>query len=183
MRISINNIWLTNDGTTDLQAWSDAHEVRLNGRQVVQDAQFFRAVSAQPLARGNAVNELQFAVTQQHASVAAAAAFALTAFSTLPQDGTATVVCGAYGETTVTCTFAAALAAMPACSFRGTRTDVTFVLRGGAITTLPGSAVTVVDGAAFATDYDYPAGGSVDGGNLADALSPADLVLDGGTLV
>jgi hypothetical protein len=183
MRISINNIWLTNDGASDLKSWSDAHEVRLNGRQVVQDAQFLRAVSAQPFARGNAVNELQFSVTQQHASVAAAAAFALTAFSLLPASGTATVVCGAYGETPVTCTFAAALAAMPACTFRGTRTDVTFVLRGGAITALPGSAVTVVDGASFATVYSYPAGGSVDGGNLADALTPVALALDAGTLV
>jgi hypothetical protein len=180
MRISINNIWLTNDGVSDLKAWSDAHDVRLNGRQVVQEAQFLRVAAAEPLARGNAVNELQFSVTQQHASVAAAAAFALTAFSTLPAGGSATVVCGAFGESPVTCTFAAA---MPACAFRGTRTDVTFVLRGGAITTLPGSAVTVVDGAGFATDYGYPAGGSVDGGNLADALMPADLVLDAGTLV
>lgn len=81
MRISLNNTWLTNDGVSDLRAWSDAHDVRLNGRQLVQDAQFLRAVSAQPLGRGNAVNELQFTVTQQHASVAAAAAFALTAFS------------------------------------------------------------------------------------------------------
>ena len=183
MRISINNTWLTNDGVSDLKSWSDAHDARLNGRQVVQDAQFLRAVSAQPLARGNAVNELQFSVTQQHASVAAAAAFALTAFSTLPAGGTATVVCGAYGESPVTCTFAAVLAAMPACTFRGTRTDVTFLLRGGPITALPGSAVAAVDGASFSTVYSYPEGGSVDGGNLADALSPAELALDAGTLV
>ena len=45
MRISLNNMWLTNDGVSDLRAWSDAHDVRLNGRQVVQDAQFLRAVS------------------------------------------------------------------------------------------------------------------------------------------
>ncbi len=70
MRISLNNVWLTNDGVADLHAWTDAHEVRLNGAQVVQEAQFLRAVSAQPLARGNRVNRVQFTVTQQHASVA-----------------------------------------------------------------------------------------------------------------
>lgn len=149
---------------------------------MVQDAQFLRAVSAQPLDRGNAVNELQFTVTQQHASVAAAAAFALTAFSLLPGGGPAVVVCGALGEAPVTCTFAAVLAAMPVCSFRGTRTDVTFVLRGGAITAAAGSLVLGVDGGSFGTVYAYPVGGSVDGGNLGDALVPAGLDLDGGVL-
>jgi hypothetical protein len=183
MKISINNVWLTNDGVSDLRAWSDAHDVRLNGQQVVQEAQFLRAVTASPLARGNATNELQFSVTQQHASVAAAAAaFALTAFGALPGSGTATVVCGALGETPVTCTFSAVLAAMPACSFRGTRTDVTFVLRGGAISVLAGPGVAAVDGAAFSTVYTFAAGGTVDGGSFPDALVPAGLDLDGGGL-
>lgn len=181
MRISLNNTWLTNDGTSDLRAWSDAHEVRLNGTQIVQDAQFLRAVFARPLARGNAVNHLQFTVAQQHATVAAASAFAMTAFSSLPSGGTALLVCGAYGETPVTCTFAAVLEGMPVCTFRGLRTDLTFVLRGGAITTMAGASVAVVDGATFGTVYAYPQGGSVDGGNLADALAPAALNLDGGT--
>src|ERR1700749_4247674 len=113
MRISINNIWLTNDGATDLQSWTDAHDVLLNGRQVVQDAQFLRAVSAQPLARGNAVNLLQFSVTRQHPSVAEAAAYVLTAFSTFPSSGTAQVICGANGENLLTCTFDAVLEEMP----------------------------------------------------------------------
>ena len=65
---------------------------------MVQDAQFLRAVAAQPLARGNAVNVLQFSVTRQHATVADAAAFVLTAFSSLPTSGTATIICGASGE-------------------------------------------------------------------------------------
>ena len=129
------------------------------------------------------MNELQFTVTQQHGSVAAAAAFALTAFSLLPTGGAATVVCGALGETPVTCTFTAVLEAMPVCTFRGTRTDVTFLLRGGAILATAGAAVLGVDGGAFTTTYAYPTGGSLDGGNLADALTPAVLALDGGALV
>src|SRR5271155_5191236 len=103
MRISLNGIWLTNDGMTDLQSWTDAHGVLLNGRQMVQDAQFLRAVSALPLARGNAVNVLQFTVTRQHTSVAEAAAYMLTTFSSLPTSGTATVICGASGENLLTC--------------------------------------------------------------------------------
>ena len=180
MRVSINNIWLTNDGATDLQTWTDAHDVVINGQQVVQDAQFLRAVAAQPLARGNAVNGLQFSVTRQHASVADAAAYVLTAFSSLPPSGTAQIICGASGENVITCTFSAVLQEVTKCTFRGTRSDTTFVLRGGLITTSAPLAANGVDGGAFSAAYVYPQGGTIDGGNLADALMPAGLDLDGG---
>jgi hypothetical protein len=180
MRISLNNIWLTNDGATDLQTWTDAHDVRLNGKQMVQDAQFLRAVAAQPLARGNRVNVLRFTVTRQHASVAEAGAYVLTAFSLLPADGMATIFCGAEGETPLTCAFAAVLEEMPESVFRGTRTDTTFVLRGGLITAVAPTMDSVVDGAAFLTSYGFPQGGTIDGGNLADSLLPTSLNLDGG---
>jgi hypothetical protein len=180
MRISLNDFWLTNDGATALQTWTDAHDVVLNGQQVVQDAQFLRAVAAQPLARGNAVNVLQFSVTRQHVSVADAAAYVLTAFSSFPSSGTAQIVCGASGETLLTCTFSAVLQEMTRCTFRGTRSDTTFVLRGGLITTGAPLAVNGVDGDAFSTVYAYAQGGTVDGGNLADALMPSAMDLDGG---
>ena len=180
MRISLDGVWLTNDGVSDLQSWTDAHDVLLNGRQVVQDAQFLRAASAQPLARGNEVNALQFTVTRQHVSVAEAAAYVLTAFSSLPGSGTATIICGASGEILLTATFSAALEEMPKASFLGTRTDTTFVLRGGLITMGAPLAANGVDGDSFTTVYAYPQGGTVDGGNLADALVPALLNLDGG---
>jgi hypothetical protein len=181
MRISLNDVWLTNDGTTDLQSWTDAHDVVLNGRQLVQDAQFLRAVSVLPLARGNAVNVLQFSVTRQHASVADAAAYVLTAFGSLPPGGTATVLCGANGEDLLTCTFSAVLEEMPKCRFLGTRTDMTFVLRGGAISTSAPSAANGVDAGSFSTVYSYAQGGTVDGGNFADALFTAAMNLDGGS--
>jgi hypothetical protein len=181
MRISLNNVWLTNDGATDLHVWTDAHGVQLNGRQIVQDAQFLRALAAQPLARGNAVNELRFAVTRQFSSVAAASAAVLTSFSTLPGSGAATIVCGAAGETPETCTFMAVLAEMPVCTFHGTRTDMTFVLRGGAMTAVSSSVAALVDAASFSTNYTYAPGGTMDGGNLADALVPSGLDLDGGS--
>jgi hypothetical protein len=180
MRISLNDIWLTNDGVVDLQSWTDANDVQLNGRQIVQDAHFLRAVSAEPLARGNLVNLLRFTVTRQHVSVAEAAAFVLTAFSSLPASGTATVVCGASGENALTCTFAAVLEEMPKASFAGTRSDTTFLLRGGLITMGAPLAANGVDGASFATVYAYPQGGTLDGGNLADSLFPEALNLDGG---
>jgi hypothetical protein len=183
MRISLNTVWLTNDGTSDLQSWTDAHDVQLNGRQIVQDAQFLRALAAQPLARGNAVNLLQFTVTRQHVSVAEAAAYMLTAFSSLPQSGTATIICGACGESLLTCTFSAVLEEMPKCGFLGTRTDTTFLLRGGLITMGAPLAANGVDGDSFGTVYAYPQGGTVDGGNFADGLIPAALNLDGGTFV
>jgi hypothetical protein len=183
MRISLNNVWLTNDGMSDLQSWTDAHDVQLNGRQIVQDAQFLRALAAQPLARGNQVNQLQFTVTRQHVSVAEAAAYMLTAFSSLPGSGTATVICGASGEDVLTCTFSAVLEEMPKCSFLGTRTDTTFLLRGGLITMGAPLAANGVDGALFGTVYAYAQGGTIDGGNLADALFSAALNLDGGAWV
>ena len=183
MRISLNGVCLTNDGMTDLQSWTDAHEVQLKGSQVVQDAQFLRAVAAQPMARGNAVNVLTFSVTRQHVSVAEAAAYALTAFSSFPGSGAATIVCGASGETLLTCAFAAVLAEMPKCRFRGTRSDTTFVLRGGLLTMGAPLTTNGVDGDAFAVVYGYGPGGTIDGGNFADALSPATMNLDGGTFV
>lgn len=183
MKISLNSIWLTNDGRTDLQSWTDAHGVSLNGKQVVQEAQFLRAVGAQPLARGNLVNVLQFSVTRQHVTVADAAAYVLTAFSSLPQGGTATVICGASGENSLSCTFAAVLEGMPTASFIGTRTDMTFVLRGGLITMGAPLAANGVDGDSFATVYAYAQGGTIDGGNLADALSPTAMNLDGGAFL
>jgi hypothetical protein len=179
MRISLNNVWLTNDGESDLHLWTDAQDVQFNGEQIVQDAQFLRALVAQPLARGNAVNTVRFSVTRQYASVAAAAAAVVTSFTSLPGSGTATLVCGALGESPVTCTFVAVLAGMPASTFRGTRTETTFVLRGGALTTTS-TLLSVIDAESFATNYSYPLGGTVDGGNLADALVPAALDVDGG---
>ena len=181
MRISLNNVWLTNDGVADLRSWTDAHDVLLNGKQLVQDAQFLRAVAAQPLARGNQINQLRFTVTRQHSSVAEASAYVATLFSALPSSGVATIICGAYGETLLTCTFSAVLEEMPENIFHGTRTDTTFILRGGAITALSPLAGSVVDAASATTVYGYPQGGTVDGGNLADALFPAALNLDGGT--
>jgi hypothetical protein len=180
MKISLNNVWLTNDGATDLHAWTDAHDVKLNGKQLVQDAQFLRAVAAQPLARGNRVNQLSFTVTRQHASVAEASAYALTAFSSLPASGTATIICGALGETATTCAFNAVLEEMPESVFHGTRTDTTFVLRGGLITVVSPGADSVIDGAAVTTVYAFPQGGTLDGGNLADVLAPSALDVDGG---
>ena len=183
MRISLNNVWLTNDGVSDLQSWTDAHDVQLNGRQIVQDAQFLRALAAQPLARGNAVNVLQFSVTRQHVSVAEAAAYVLTAFSSFPSSGTAQIICGASGENLLTCTFSAVLQEMTKCTFRGTRSDTTFVLRGGLIATSAPLAANGVDAGAFGEVYAYPQGGTVDGGNLADALVPVTMNLDGGAFV
>ena len=183
MKISLNNIWLTNDGLTDLQSWTDAHDVLLNGRQLVQDAQFLRAAVATPLARGNTVNVLQFTVTRQHGSVADAAAHVLTAFGALPASGMATVICGASGENSLACNFAAVLAEMPKSSFTGTRTDTTFVLRGGAIAMAVPLTTGGVDGGSFTTVYAYPQGGTIDGGNFADALIPTTLDLDGGTFI
>ena len=183
MRISLNDVWLTNDGVADLQSWTDAHDVLLNGMQVVQDAQFLRAAAAEPIARGNAVNVLQFTVTRQHVSVAEAAAYLMTAFSSLPTSGNASVICGASGESLLTCSFSAVLAEMPKCRFIGTRTDITFILRGGVITMGPPLAANGVDGDSFSTEYGYAQGGSIDGGNVADTYPPTALNLDGGGLL
>jgi hypothetical protein len=150
---------------------------------VVQDAQFLRAVAAQPLARGNAVNVLQFSVTRQHASVADATAYVLTAFGAFPPSGAVQILCGASGENLIACTFNAVLQEMPKCTFRGARSDTTFVLRGGLITTSAPLAANGVDAGVFGDVYAYPAGGTIDGGNLGDALTPVAMELDGGAFV
>jgi hypothetical protein len=46
--------------------------------------------------------------------------------------------------------------------------------------TTTASLLNVIDGASFSTVYAYPLGGTVDGGNVADALVPSALDVDGG---
>lgn len=182
MKISLNNIWLTNDGVADLRAWTDAHGLTLNGRQLVQDAEFLRALAAQPLGRGNKSHTLVFSVTQQFPTVAQAAAFALTGFTNFPPNGSLSLTCGAYGETPVLCTASAVLEQADS-RFYGTRVDTTFTLRLGLVTTLAPAFVNVIDGGTFSTlTFTNPAAGTLDGGNLADALTPVALNLDGGSL-
>jgi hypothetical protein len=125
------------------------------------------------------VNVLQFSVTRQHVSVADAAAYVLTAFGAFPSGGTAQIICGASGESLIACTFNAVLQEMPKCTFRGTRSDTTFVLRGGLITTSAPLTANGVDAGAFGEVYAYPQGGTIDGGNLADALMPVAMNLEG----
>jgi len=57
------------------------------------------------------------------------------------------------------------------------------VLRGGLLTMGAPLTTNGVDGDAFAVVYGYGPGGTIDGGNFADALSPATMNLDGGTFV
>jgi hypothetical protein len=54
------------------------------------------------------------------------------------------------------------------------------VLRGGLITMSAPLAANGVDGSSFTAVYAYAQGGTVDGGNFADALVPAGMDLDGG---
>ncbi len=104
----------------------------------------------------------------------------LTAFGAFPSSGTAQIICGASGENVITCSFGAVLQEMPRCTFRGARSDTTFVLRGGLITTSAMLAANGVDGGAFGDVYAFPRGGTIDGGGLADSLAPAGMDLDGG---
>lgn len=104
MLIQLNGVWLTNDGTgtySERQITS-AQEIKLNGKQLVQIAQFLRGPTSIPYARLNPINELSFKVTRNFAlinpsdpnPIASAESYMILDFWTKPLSGVLTFVCG-----------------------------------------------------------------------------------------
>ena len=152
MLIQFNGTWLTNDGsgTYPERAWTSACNVKLNGKQLIQEAQFLRGVSALPIARGNKINQLSFDVIRNFqllnpsASnwIALTEAFALTHFSGLPTYGALVLTCGAPGETSIVVQAAnAVLEAEPNLNAMGARLTMSYSFRCGLLTQLASSTL------------------------------------------
>lgn len=87
MRIFLDQFCLSNGGDESPQG------LNVNGRHQVQSAALLRSATAAVYQRGNRVNTLTFAVTRDHASAGAAAAFLFRHAATLPASGDLTFLC------------------------------------------------------------------------------------------
>ena len=103
----------------------------LNGTQIVDEAEFFRAASPTYFVRGGAGVALTFSVTRFFSSVRAAEAFALLHFGEIPREGLVTVTAGEEGDTQVLYLRGAALDGFIVPGTRGTCVVVQYTLRGG----------------------------------------------------
>ena len=87
MRIFIDNFCLAAGGGESPEGLS------INGEQTVQVTRFLNAANAGVMPLGGRVNTVAFAVTREHASQGAAAAFLFSHAATLPLSGDATFLC------------------------------------------------------------------------------------------
>lgn len=95
MKILWDSVWLSDEfGADGFQSG-----LSLNGRQVIQEAQFLRAANAAFYARGNRAQQLTFTVLRRFDRAADAELFLLGHYATLV-DGPATLLCrcGGGGE-------------------------------------------------------------------------------------
>src|SRR2546430_17192424 len=88
MKIKYDSLWLSDEFSAD----GFQSGLSLNGRQIVQEAQFLRAAQAAFFARHNRSVTLSFTVLRTFASVSAAEQFFLGHYATLT-DGPATLTC------------------------------------------------------------------------------------------
>ena len=87
MKIFIDQFCLSNGGDESPRGLS------LNGKQAVQSVPLLRGDAADVYPRGSRVNTVAFAVTREHASVAAAEGFLFLHAATLPSGGSLTFLC------------------------------------------------------------------------------------------
>lgn len=106
----------------------------VNGQQIVDEAQFFRAAAPVFYARGTLGVVLQFTVHRIFATLAAAEAFALMHFNATPLEGLVTCVCGETGATQTVYLNDAVVEAVQLPSSRGLVVAVQYTIKGGAFT-------------------------------------------------
>lgn len=92
MKVKYAGIWLAPGGV------ECASGVSLNGSQVVELQQLFRATAIRPVARGNKQDVFSFAVRQAKDTVRLAERAMLSILATLPGSGQLEVTCGQTGD-------------------------------------------------------------------------------------
>lgn len=117
----------------------------LNGQQLVDAAEFFRAAAATFFARGNASITLQFRVQRLFGSIKKAERFALTHPSTIPLEGLLAITAGESGDTVPLYLEGAVLEQVQIVELSGACVVVQYTIKGSAFTSdvpddLPGSA-------------------------------------------
>ena len=119
--------------------------ITLNGRQLVDDAEFFRAATARVFARGNFGTTLQFSVTHSFSSQREAEVFFLTQPGSVPTSGLVTAICGVSGDTQTCYLEDAVVESVALPPYKGVSVEVQYTIRGGLWTSdvpaeLPGTA-------------------------------------------
>ena len=117
----------------------------LNGRQIVDDAEFYQAAAATVFARDNLGTVLQFSVQCLFSTIKAAERFALLHAGEVPRSGVVTAVCGESGDTLDAYLEGAAVEGVSILEVRGTAVRVQYTIRGGVWTSdvpddLPGES-------------------------------------------
>lgn len=110
-----------------------ASDVRVNGRQIIDPAQFFRAVSTSYFPRGNLEVELSFTTHWLLQGTTNAEVFVLTHCTYLPMtntdNGVVQIVCGAESSPQTIYSPSAVLESVEILEYRGESVDVRYTLR------------------------------------------------------
>lgn len=125
MRIRINDIYLTGDFLELPRG------LAVNGQQVVDEVQFFRAIAASYFGRGNRSLAISWSIERTHDSVKEAQVFLLTHYKDLPNEGDVVFECGFPGDTQNVVLADAVLEAVAQGAHSGRCTVFSYTLRGG----------------------------------------------------
>lgn len=128
MRITIETTLLASAALTT----APHSALSLNGVQLVEEAQFFRAATAGFYARGNASVALQFRAQRLFSSIRAAEAFALLHASSIPLEGLLTCVAGESGDTQTVYLEDCVVENVQVVEYRGASVVVQYTIRGAA---------------------------------------------------
>lgn len=124
MRIKFADLWLSGGGLEGSSGLS------VNGDQVIDDAQFFRALATKHYARGNDSTAVSFTVAREHASEKAAEVYVITHRKNLPKEGDLIFYCGFPGNEQQVALLGAVLSSTSA-DYIGRTSFLTFTLLGG----------------------------------------------------
>jgi hypothetical protein len=104
--------------------------VSLNGQNIIDDAQFFRAAVPSFFERGGNGVTLQFSVERLFSSLKSAEVFLLTHFGALPRSGLITCLCGESGDTQAVYLRNAVLEAVALPGYQGRSVGVQYTIKG-----------------------------------------------------
>lgn len=125
MKVRIGSTWLAPGGFAATQG------IRVNGQQITQEVEFFRAVARQFYARKNRASVVSFSVTRTHSSLREAEAFILTHYASLPDSGDVYFYCGTDSDQQIVTLPGAVLDAAEDGAILGTSSRFTYNIRGG----------------------------------------------------
>jgi hypothetical protein len=129
MKVRIGSTWLAPGGFAATQG------IRINGQQITQEVEFFRAITRQFYPRKNRAVAVSFSVTRTHGSLREAEAFILTHYNSLPDSGDVYFYCGTDSDLQIVTLPGAVLDAVDDGSIIGTSSRFSYTVRGGALVT------------------------------------------------